>query len=125
MCFNLGSEGRLNIVYFNHGSFKHVSRLTFAGDGALMVEEKPQQGSCSGNAELLPSVLGSQSWTLQSGTGLRCSETSTFEVSVMISSTSLLYHLEAYIFFFMFPSLLLQSLLYLYAINTESEKGQN
>ena len=66
-----------------------MSRLTFAGDRALMVEEKPQQGSCSENAELLPSVLRSQSWTLQSGTGLRCSETNTLEVSVMTSSTSL------------------------------------
>ena len=67
---------------------KHVLRLTFAGDGALMVEEKPQQGSCSGNAELL-SVIKSQCWTLQSGTGLRCFETNTFEVAVMTSSSSL------------------------------------
>lgn len=63
------------------------------------LKKKPQQGSCSGNAELLPSVLGSPSWTLQSGTGLRCSETNTLEVSVMTSSTSLLYHLKPTFFF--------------------------
>lgn len=68
---------------------RHVLRLTFAGDEALMVEEKPQQGSCSGNAELLLSVIKSQCWTLQSGTDLRCSETNTFEVAVMTSSSSL------------------------------------
>lgn len=29
LCFNLGSEGRLNIVYFNHGSFKACVKTDF------------------------------------------------------------------------------------------------
>ena len=123
-CFNVGSEGRLNIVYFNRGSFKACVKTDFCRGWSTHGWRKTTAGEllrkCWAPVCYQVTVLDPAVWDKSKMFWDKhfwgCSHD--FIIPTLVSFGSLL-------FVFLFPSLLIQSLLYLYTINTESEKGQN